>query len=1220
MTEVGVLLPLRIETRFSGSTLRLRVVPDALWLTRHDPRPSEAELTALERYAPQAGRPAWGELAAAVGAARAAFLVRTYVQDGAVTPPVELRKDPVFPRIVGFPDELLVWLASGGGPLRHALTLTVDQARLAVDFPDPTDAASARWWEDWDEAVQAGLAGEIPLDGDGSDLDLLVVTGLGAEAGATLFGEHRDQGTLGLLAPGTATNSVDGAPAADLATAPNTWFDLLTAPANDNDRRLSQALTGDPGTLGALPGPAHPHRSEATAMVAALWPALWGFAAADVWAIGRATEAAAWAKRALFPEGPLPALRVGAQPYGLLPATALDRWVADPADVEEALVRRLVRLRGLWQDAAERRGTVAGATTEELLDLLGHVPSAAAYRHRRAAPLELWWLSLLVLGTGVGWDELDDTWEATYRVVADLGLAPARRYGARGRSRPLRLPLVVPPELPAHRTVADVLQQLIFTALHHPALFHDTRNLELEILGIRADSLLLRLIIRALQVAIGDVGREALGEPTPAPEPLSRPQAARGRLEQWILQTSEQLVNGASPAAQAFQDVVQGLDRLLGTPVERLERLLRATVDTALYRLDPWLLGAPTRRLRDLLDRGVTPVLGAYGWIDAPRPGTPGPTPAGLLHAPSPGQALTATVLRDRAINDPEAGRWHMTLSSRTVREAARVGEHVRVGAHLAEALGREVERIATAPDLVQALRDQFPLRSEHDGRRVCDGLAVLAADPAGLGFDADKRARLVELGFAVDAYGDLLVAEAVHHVTQGRAAVAGAVMDAAAGLSRPPELEVVRTPRQGRAVATSVLVLLPEVPAPAEPTDPLDRATLPPVQLADASAARFVADQVGEAADWSWSGASHTVTLADLELEPADALALTRTDLERLAADALGVTPADLTGSDGSMRYEAASRLVALLGRAPAGPDATTVHPDQPSPPGGVDADLRARYTRLLATAQALAARLETSTDPAEVDRLLLAARRWGIAPDPPAAGDTQAAAARARELLVARVQLSPDAAGLDRTGLIDAITKLASPTGQLALLSRLTAAQLPSLTETDLDLAWLTLVAAVRPPLAHLEVHQFTADVPLVSWASKPQDPWQTDTGNGERMVVAYAAEGHAVDTAATVAAAVLDRWTEVIPDTDHSTAAAFGFDAPAARAPQAILLAVPPDPNGRLDPDTVRDAVVDTRKLAHARMARPAELDAGIRGLLPTALLPATGRTEIPLEPKA
>jgi hypothetical protein len=50
-----------------------------------------------------------------------------------------------------------------------------------------------------------------------------------------------------------------------------------------------------------------------------------------------------------------------------------------------------------------------------------------------------------------------------------------------------------------------------------------------------------------------------------------------------------------------------------------------------------------------------------------------------------------------------------------------------------------------------------------------------------------------------------------------------------------------------------------------------------------------------------------------------------------------------------------------------------------------------------------------------------------------------------------------------------------------------------------------------------------------------------------------------------------------------------AAFGFNAPKSRAPQAVLVAVPPDLSRRLDNTGLLDVVLETRELAHARASR-------------------------------
>jgi hypothetical protein len=171
--DLGVLLPVRLETRFKNGDLWLRVVPDEPWFVRDDPRITDGELSALERYAatpldPTDGVPtAWSALAAAVGAPRAVYLHRTFVTtaaDGTRTvrtpTPDERRTNPALPRIVGFPAELTVWAADGAG-LHPVLTLQVDRSRLLADFADPGKAGDNRWWQDWEEAVTVGVAAPI---------------------------------------------------------------------------------------------------------------------------------------------------------------------------------------------------------------------------------------------------------------------------------------------------------------------------------------------------------------------------------------------------------------------------------------------------------------------------------------------------------------------------------------------------------------------------------------------------------------------------------------------------------------------------------------------------------------------------------------------------------------------------------------------------------------------------------------------------------------------------------------------------------------------------------------------------------------------------------------------------------------------------------------------------------------------------------------------------
>jgi hypothetical protein len=139
------------------------------------------------------------------------------------------------------------------------------------------------------------------------------------------------------------------------------------------------------------------------------------------------------------------------------------------------------------------------------------------------------------------------------------------------------------------------------------------------------------------------------------------------------------------------------------------------------------------------------------------------------------------------------------------------------------------------------------------------------------------------------------------------------------------------------------------------------------------------------------------------------------------------------------------------------------------------------------------------------------------------------------------------------------------------------------------DLDRTWLEIVAAVRPRLAPLEARQLDATLPswpaAIAGPSATTDPWHP----AGPVVVAY---GPGVDDAGMkVAIAALDGWTDSVPSRRHATTAAFGFNAPKSRAPQAVLVAVPPDISQRLDNAGLLDVVLDTRELSHARTPPPA-----------------------------
>ena len=369
--DLGVLLPIRIETRFKNGDLWLRVVPDEPWFVRDDPRITPGELDALRRYAaapadPAPGVPAaWRDLAAQVGAPRAVYLHRTFITAAADgTPhrphaaPAEQRTGPALPRIAGFPGRARRVGRGRRGAAPGAARCTVDRARLLADFADPDQPGDRRWWEDWDEAVAVGVAGIIPAASLTAPVDALYVTGLGDGDPAELFAGLAADGRVGLLAPGPAHQQRRRRAR---RRAGHRRRHLVGRPARRTPATATgtcrAALTGDPARLGHLPGGDQAHRAPASALVTALWPALWGFTASQVFDVARGRAPASWAARGAVPRGRVPD-RAG-RPAALRPAAdhrvdAAGRPTTATQPLEAPLVQALLVLRARHAASAPR--------------------------------------------------------------------------------------------------------------------------------------------------------------------------------------------------------------------------------------------------------------------------------------------------------------------------------------------------------------------------------------------------------------------------------------------------------------------------------------------------------------------------------------------------------------------------------------------------------------------------------------------------------------------------------------------------------------------------------------------------------------------------------------------------------------------------------------------------------------------------------------------------
>jgi hypothetical protein len=156
-----------------------------------------------------------------------------------------------------------------------------------------------------------------------------------------------------------------------------------------------------------------------------------------------------------------------------------------------------------------------------------------------------------------------------------------------------------------------------------------------------------------------------------------------------------------------------------------------------------------------------------------------------------------------------------------------------------------------------------------------------------------------------------------------------------------------------------------------------------------------------------------------------------------------------------------------------------------------------------------------------------------------------------------------------------------------------------------------WATRTARVRPGVGRLvallaqaealslpeQLSFEVAQLPVKAgerWIGLPKGVTSPD---GSRVGIVVHVAGPGDDRAAGL---VVDEWTEVIPGERTTTGVAYHFDTPGAAAPQAMLLAVPPDDRANWSTGLVEDTLHEALDLARLRLVdlealRPIDADA-------------------------
>lgn len=829
-----LLLPVCLETRYAANPRRLlvRVYPDDIHADSHDPALTSEELDLQKRFLHQLNTErqessrleAWQDLARRVGPLRALWLA---------TGNASVQRPPGWTRAAVarlLPDRFVAfaWTDLDGEPIRalaphpvrEPLALGADPMRNDADPMQPL-GRDVRWLHDFGAALAAGMALEIPLEPTDT-VTRLVALGVrssvnpAAQAAelARLFDAHRCTSGVSLLAPGEPTNALGeqrtayrAQPDADQIYRDElAYFDdsggatrrrRASWETGDPRRRfegeesagfrLDRALGLAPGTLGRLAGSDDEWAGQER-VLRSLLAGVVESGIAYMLSPSASPEAVGGALRHLQREvsasGPFATLRIGPQPYGVLPVRLPDRdRLQFPelfdllgrlrSQVFEPLLDRVMRVSkrgtGAMQDPGRRLLEILrldahtrGLGVRTILDpalLSAVLPSmGAADRGAIESARQRIRGLLSTLGdtspqsTAIGNAGLfDDAAPVTLTMVGDM--EAVRQLHALRRPEPTNASPTQPVPLWTTELLDDIGgPQRPFTVIY---------ELARQAVLLSADRAARQWLTQRAQ----DNGQPApdFEDPaaqfgtmearlrTPAPGTNTTIAAVLDYGPDYVVMGEPKSEVWRIPAARDFWNLRDDLRTLARLSPERIEAALSAVLGLLTHRLDAWYTGFATARLDEL--RGAGPsvggapnmkqglAVGAFGWLDAfPAGGTS--RVAGYVHAPSTQHGVTAAVLlsaHKAHLQQAHGSAFAVDLSSARVRGALELLEGLRAGQALGALLGYRIERVLSKADpaLIAPLRSAAPLvanKRESSGLpaenvaadNVVDGLALL--------------------------------------------------------------------------------------------------------------------------------------------------------------------------------------------------------------------------------------------------------------------------------------------------------------------------------------------------------------------------------------------------------------------------------------------------------------------------------------------------------------
>lgn len=345
---------------------------------------------------------------------------------GTTGPPVRPLRQTMWstPRAGLLPDRFVVVTVGRDGRVSHVAVGKQVPADLPMGLdPDeepPADGGlpqALRWMVDYAVAESHGMAVTLNITGQEATEGFARVYVLGLTPGddpattvdeltALLDGHHYGPTGLAFAPVGTPTNATEQQMSGYRSRQdPDATYDVEQAgslvtpgPPTSDGARLARALGVPADVFDHVAGADGAGVDAAVAANTALWPATMGYALAEelgpLVGMDARERLRRRAVRYALGRGVLPTIRVGSQPYGVLPTTAFSRWAPqDPGGSQQAEAQERVLhdvLMTMWSDwTTVRQSAVPHTHSPDVADpqqhvmlVLGLEANAASYEQR----------------------------------------------------------------------------------------------------------------------------------------------------------------------------------------------------------------------------------------------------------------------------------------------------------------------------------------------------------------------------------------------------------------------------------------------------------------------------------------------------------------------------------------------------------------------------------------------------------------------------------------------------------------------------------------------------------------------------------------------------------------------------------------------------------------------------------------------------------------------